>query len=40
MSREMSLSELKTLVAELKLAGLEENEVLQIVEGAYQEEKA
>ncbi|MCL2588825.1 MAG: GntR family transcriptional regulator [Oscillospiraceae bacterium] len=36
--REMSLSELKSLVAELKLAGLEKNHVLEIVERAYQEE--
>ena len=36
--REMSVSELKTLVAELKLAGLEKKHVLEIVERAYQEE--
>ena len=36
--REMSLSELKSLVAELKLAGLEKAHILEIVERAYQEE--
>jgi len=36
--REMSLSELKSLVAELKLAGLEKTYILEIVERTYQEE--
>jgi len=36
--REMSMTELKTLVAELKLAGLEKTEILKIVEEAYQQE--
>jgi len=36
--RELSLADLKKLVAELKLAGLQKNQILQIVEGAYQEE--
>ena len=35
--REMSLSELKTLLAELKLAGLEKSHILQIIEEAYRE---
>ena len=35
--REMSLSELKTLLAELKLAGMEKSHILQIIEEAYQE---
>ena len=35
--REMSVTELKTLVAELKLTGLGKEEILQIVEAAYQE---
>jgi len=38
MGRRHSLTELKALVAELKQAGLQEKEVLQIVEGIYQEE--
>ena len=35
--KEMSLSELKTIVSELKLAGLEKEAVHQIVEDMYQE---
>lgn len=35
--REMSLTELKALLAELKLAGLEKSDILQIIEDAYQE---
>ena len=35
--REMSLTELKLLVAELKLAGLDKTQVLSLVEEAYQE---
>ena len=35
--REMALTDLKALVAELKLSGLEKAELLQIVESAYQE---
>jgi len=38
MRNELSLAELKTLVADLKQTGLKESEVLQIVEGVYQEE--
>jgi len=37
--REMALTDLKALVSELKLSGLEKVELLQIVEAAYQEEK-
>ena len=37
--REMTMTELKTLVAELKLAGLAKTEVLRIVEEAYQQEE-
>ena len=35
--REMSLTELKHLLAELRLAGMEKSEVLQFIEDAYQE---
>jgi len=35
--REMNLTELKALVAELRLTGLKKEEVLQIVENLYQE---
>ncbi|MCL2563180.1 MAG: GntR family transcriptional regulator [Oscillospiraceae bacterium] len=35
--KEMSLSELKTLLAELKLAGMEKEQILQVIEDAYQE---
>ena len=35
--REMSLAELKALLAELKLAGLTKSHILQIIEEAYQE---
>jgi len=35
--REMALTDLKALLAELKLSGLEKAELLQIVEAAYQE---
>ena len=35
--REMALTDLKALVSELKLSGLEKAELLQIVETAYQE---
>jgi GntR family transcriptional regulator len=35
--REMALTDLKALVSELKLSGLEKAELLQIVELAYQE---
>jgi len=35
--RETSLAELRILVAELKLAGLEKGQILQTVEEAYQE---
>ena len=34
---EMSLSELKTLVGQLKLAGLDKQQIFQIVETVYQE---
>jgi len=35
--REMALTDLKALLAELKLSGLEKAELLQIVDAAYQE---
>jgi len=35
--REAPLADLRKLLSELKLAGLEKSQVLQIVEGAYQE---
>jgi len=35
--REVSLADLKKLLAELRLAGLQKSQILQIVEGAYQE---
>jgi len=35
--KEMSLTELKDLVGQLKLAGLDKQQILQIVEAAYQE---
>ena len=35
--REQSLTGLKTMVSELKLAGLEKKQILQVVEDAYQE---
>jgi len=35
--REMALTDLKALVSELKLSGLEKAELLKIVEAAYQE---
>jgi len=37
--RTMALTDLKLIVSELKMSGLEKAELLQIVEAAYQEEK-
>ena len=37
--RKMALTDLKELIAELKLSGLGKAELLQIVESAYQEER-